>query len=163
MWIVQGVTKFYIYIQSLASEVDALLRVYENDSTIDVERVPWSAFPTEGNYYSKSEDDPNLRTWRLEVISAVNDCALRSRGHTKYVLAVDLDEIIVTHHQPSLLSFLNELSTEDKNAAAFQFLNRFVNYQVGHFKLKEILSQKNDLLIRFYNNSFKANGYFFLF
>ncbi|VDK34672.1 unnamed protein product [Gongylonema pulchrum] len=68
IWIVQGVTKFYVYIQSLAPEVDALLRVYENDSTIDVERVPWSAFPTEGDYYSKTENDPNHRTWRLEVI-----------------------------------------------------------------------------------------------
>ncbi|VDK31537.1 unnamed protein product [Gongylonema pulchrum] len=87
MWILQGVTKFYIYFQSLAFETDALLRVYENEATIDVERIPWSAFPTDGDFLSKPENDPNNRVCRLEVLSAINDCVLRSRGHTKFVIS----------------------------------------------------------------------------
>lgn len=42
-WIEHGATKFYIYHQSMSREFEALLRIYENDPTIEVNRIPWDA------------------------------------------------------------------------------------------------------------------------
>uniref|UniRef100_A0A915BUX9 Glycosyltransferase family 92 protein n=1 Tax=Parascaris univalens TaxID=6257 RepID=A0A915BUX9_PARUN len=57
MWILHGATKFYPIVQSMTSEFDAMLRIYENDPTIDIERIPWGMFPTEEDV--NSEDNPN--------------------------------------------------------------------------------------------------------
>uniref|UniRef100_A0A0N5CTY9 Glycosyltransferase family 92 protein n=1 Tax=Thelazia callipaeda TaxID=103827 RepID=A0A0N5CTY9_THECL len=66
IWITQGVTKFFIYVHSMTPEVDALLRVYERSTDIEVERIHWAPLPTIVN--ESSEADPNLRVYRTEVI-----------------------------------------------------------------------------------------------
>uniref|UniRef100_A0A915BUG7 Glycosyltransferase family 92 protein n=1 Tax=Parascaris univalens TaxID=6257 RepID=A0A915BUG7_PARUN len=65
MWILHGATKFYPIVQSMTSEFDAMLRIYENDPTIDIERIPWGMFPTEEDV--NSEDNPNNQITGAEV------------------------------------------------------------------------------------------------
>lgn len=62
-WITQGATKFFIYLQSLSPEADELLRVYEADPDIDVERVHWAPLPNDD-----PENEPNNYVYRGEVI-----------------------------------------------------------------------------------------------
>lgn len=66
MWIAHGVTKFFFIIQSFSKEFDAMLRIYENDRHIDVERVHWGVLPTASNI--SSDDDPNGNVNRGEVL-----------------------------------------------------------------------------------------------
>ncbi|VDN29054.1 unnamed protein product, partial [Gongylonema pulchrum] len=105
-WIAQGVTKFYIYVHSMAPEVNALLWVYEKSAEVDVERVNWAPLPTTGDILD--DNDPNLRIYRTEVVTSINDCVLRSRGHTRYLVSSDLDEIIVARKEASLLKMLDK-------------------------------------------------------
>uniref|UniRef100_A0A915ASB8 Glycosyltransferase family 92 protein n=2 Tax=Parascaris univalens TaxID=6257 RepID=A0A915ASB8_PARUN len=126
-WIVQGATKFYVYVHSMAPEVDALLRVYESDRSVDIERIPWAPLPIENG--TPSAEDPNFFIYRTEVVTAVNDCVLRSRGKAKYVVSSDLDEIIVPFHNRSLLSLLHSFKTASPTAAAFIFLSSYAMFE----------------------------------
>uniref|UniRef100_A0A0M3IP44 Glycosyltransferase family 92 protein n=1 Tax=Ascaris lumbricoides TaxID=6252 RepID=A0A0M3IP44_ASCLU len=65
MWILHGATKFYPIVQSMTSEFDAMLRIYENDPTIDIERIPWGMLPTEEDV--DSENNPNNQITGAEV------------------------------------------------------------------------------------------------
>ncbi|VDM26769.1 unnamed protein product [Toxocara canis] len=64
-WIAHGATKFFIVFQSSSTEFDAMLRIYENDERIDVERVHWGVLPTAANI--SLEEDPNGNVNRAEV------------------------------------------------------------------------------------------------
>ncbi|VDM38788.1 unnamed protein product [Toxocara canis] len=129
-WIVQGATKFYVYVHSMAPEVDALLRVYEADHNVDVERVHWAPLPVRNDV--SPTDDPNFYIYRTEVVTAVNDCVLRSRGHAKYVVSSDLDEIIVPFHNRSLLDLVHSLKMASPNAGAFVFLSSYAMFEVSN-------------------------------
>ncbi|VDN25154.1 unnamed protein product [Gongylonema pulchrum] len=129
IWIAQGATKFYMYIQSMAPEVDALLRVYEHSSDLDVERVEWGSLPTADA--NPGKNDPNLRMFRMEAITSINDCLLRSRGHAKYVAIMDLDEIVVTYTDRTVLEMLERMRNASKNLVAFIFRSSFVHYKIG--------------------------------
>ena len=65
MWINHGATKFIFYQQTFSKEVDALIRMYEHDKTIEIERVPWGIIPLPEN--TPEEEDPNKQVYRAEV------------------------------------------------------------------------------------------------
>uniref|UniRef100_A0A0N5ATA2 Glycosyltransferase family 92 protein n=1 Tax=Syphacia muris TaxID=451379 RepID=A0A0N5ATA2_9BILA len=124
-WITQGATKFYIYVQSMAPEVEELLQAYEADPDIDIERVHWAPLPNEN-----SSSEPNNYVYRGEVVASVNDCILRARGKAKLVVSSDLDEIVYAHGQP-LLTLLETLIVKYPKAAAFLFRTRMAAFQVN--------------------------------
>uniref|UniRef100_A0A158Q720 Glycosyltransferase family 92 protein n=1 Tax=Elaeophora elaphi TaxID=1147741 RepID=A0A158Q720_9BILA len=138
IWIAQGVTKFCVYVQSMTPEVDALLRVYEHSKDVEVERINWAPLPTAGaashDNATSHNNDPNLRIYRTEVTTSINDCLLRSRGHAKYVISSDLDEIVVTNKGSSLLKLLDSLQAKFKKSAAFVFRSSFALFEVSAFK-----------------------------
>lgn len=57
MWIANGATKFYFYVNSISKEVDGIFRIYENDPNISVERVQWNLFPVEADV--SDQENPN--------------------------------------------------------------------------------------------------------
>lgn len=57
MWIEHGATKFLIYQHSISKEVDGIIRLYENDLTVEIERIPWSDMPVERS--TSNEENPN--------------------------------------------------------------------------------------------------------
>ncbi|VDD97930.1 unnamed protein product, partial [Enterobius vermicularis] len=63
-WIEHGATKFYLPIQSISREFDGMLRMYERDPSIDIERIDWSILPYDGTSF---EEDPNAQVMRAEV------------------------------------------------------------------------------------------------
>ncbi|VDD95618.1 unnamed protein product [Enterobius vermicularis] len=124
-WITQGATKFFIYLQSLSPEADELLRVYEADPDIDVERVHWAPLPNDD-----PENEPNNYVYRGEVVASVNDCVLRSRGQARLVVSSDLDEVIYAYNQ-SLISLMERLLQKHTKAAAFLFRTSFASFEVA--------------------------------
>lgn len=49
---------------SAVPEVDKLLKMYENDPNIAIERIDWAPLPT---YDPSASRDPNNRLYRTEV------------------------------------------------------------------------------------------------
>ncbi|VDN57299.1 unnamed protein product [Dracunculus medinensis] len=126
-WIAQGATKFYAYMHSAVPEVDKLLKMYENDPNIAIERIDWAPLPT---YDPSASRDPNNRLYRTEAITAINDCVLKARSIAKYVVSSDLDEIIVPLKTTSLLTLLDEFTKKHRNIAAMIIRSSYAYWQV---------------------------------
>ncbi|VDM13644.1 unnamed protein product [Wuchereria bancrofti] len=127
IWIAQGVTKFCVYVQSMTPEVDALLRVYEHSKDVEIELINWAPLPTDN--VNTHQSDPNLRIYRAEVATSINDCLLRIRGHAKYVISSDLDEIMVNYEESSLLQLFDNLHEKFKKSAAFIIRSSFALFE----------------------------------
>uniref|UniRef100_A0A915PJD8 Glycosyltransferase family 92 protein n=1 Tax=Setaria digitata TaxID=48799 RepID=A0A915PJD8_9BILA len=127
IWIAQGVTKFCVYVQSMTPEVDALLHVYEHSSEVEIERINWAPLPTGSN--TDDESNPNFRIYRTEVATSINDCVLRCRGHAKYVISSDLDEIVVAYKNASLIKLLDSLQARFTKSAAFVIRSSFALFE----------------------------------
>uniref|UniRef100_A0A0M3IGF0 Glycosyltransferase family 92 protein n=1 Tax=Ascaris lumbricoides TaxID=6252 RepID=A0A0M3IGF0_ASCLU len=128
MWIAHGVTKFFFIIQSFSEEFDAMLRIYENDRHIDVERVHWGVLPTASNI--SADDDPNGNVNRGEQVLATNDCLLRARGQATYVATVDLDEVFVIRTNLSMLQTIDSLFGNAPNAGAVIFRSAYATFDM---------------------------------
>lgn len=129
IWIAQGVTKFCVYVQSMTPEVDALLRIYEHSKDVEIERINWALLPTDNHNASTYESDPNLRVYRAEVATSINDCLLRIRGHAKYVISSDLDEIMINYKESSLLQLFDNLHEKFQKSAAFIIRSSFALFE----------------------------------
>uniref|UniRef100_A0A914WDI4 Glycosyltransferase family 92 protein n=1 Tax=Plectus sambesii TaxID=2011161 RepID=A0A914WDI4_9BILA len=125
-WQHAGATKFYFYLQTIAPEVDRILRIYEQDSRIEIERVDWSFFP--GG--DESASDPNNLVYRTEVVTGINDCLHRARGEAFYVVSADFDEMILPFHNRTLLQLLDAYQKKFPKLGAFHF--RSSNARVRH-------------------------------
>uniref|UniRef100_A0A914ZQI6 Glycosyltransferase family 92 protein n=1 Tax=Parascaris univalens TaxID=6257 RepID=A0A914ZQI6_PARUN len=126
MWIAHGVTKFFFIIQSFSKEFDAMLRIYENDHRIDVERVHWGVLPTVSNI--STDDDPNGNVNRGEQVLATNDCLLRARGQATYVATVDLDEVFVIRTKLNMLQTIDLFFGNASNAGAVIFRSAYATF-----------------------------------
>ncbi|VDD87293.1 unnamed protein product [Enterobius vermicularis] len=127
-WIGHGATKFYIYHHSISKEVDTLLKIYENDPNIEIERVLWGLLPVPK--YISYEEDPNNHIMHFEQILGWNNCILRARGKTKYLALSDFDETFVVFTSQTLLSVLDEVVKKDPDAGSFMFRNTFGEFKV---------------------------------
>lgn len=127
MWIEHGATKFYFYYQTISTQFDAMLRIYENDPKLDIERVQWGILPIDND--TKDSDDPNKNIIRGDEIFAVNDCALRSRYEAKYIAMSDFDETFVVFGNRTLLSVLDGLLDADPNIGGFMFRSTVASYK----------------------------------
>ncbi|VDN45409.1 unnamed protein product, partial [Gongylonema pulchrum] len=70
-----------------------------------------------------------LQCLSFQVVTSINDCILRSRGHTRYLISADLDEIIVAHKEDSLLKLLDKLEMLSKESRAFVIRSSFALYE----------------------------------
>lgn len=76
-----GAGHFYVYNFSVGSEMNSILRWYQEENWITVLQFPL----------------PILDTWYYGQMLAINDCIYRNIGTSKYVVISDTDEIIVPH------------------------------------------------------------------
>ncbi len=113
-WLFLGVSKLWIYVTSVSSDVDSWLNAYEAEGL--VERVPWPLLPT------NKRTDPNKGIFRMGQFAAQNDCVLRSVGLAKFVALVDFDDFIIPQApNVSLTMVLDELAKRFPTAAGFSF------------------------------------------
>uniref|UniRef100_A0A0K0FUG1 Glycosyltransferase n=1 Tax=Strongyloides venezuelensis TaxID=75913 RepID=A0A0K0FUG1_STRVS len=137
-WILEGVTKFYLYHQSSFDKIFEIIKAYRLKSNIDIEVIDWSKLP-----YNKEnrEFNPNTEIYRLEAPLAIYDCMQRARNHIKFVVSTDLDEIIHVNKKianGNLISLLERESNKYPDSALFSFQSRRgyipMNWGVGNPK-----------------------------
>jgi hypothetical protein len=118
-WIVAGATKFYFYMQSIAPEIDQILSVYRMDRrNIEIEMIDWSYLPDDND----GLNNPNNYIYRTEVVTAINDCIMRSRiAGDHYMASVDFDEMIVPIKNQTILPLLDRYQQKHSNIGAFVF------------------------------------------
>uniref|UniRef100_A0A0N5BAG0 Glycosyltransferase family 92 protein n=1 Tax=Strongyloides papillosus TaxID=174720 RepID=A0A0N5BAG0_STREA len=137
-WILEGVTKFYIYHQSSLDKIFEIIKAYRLKSNIDIEIIDWSKLPyNEEN----GEFNPNTEIYRLEAPLAIYDCMQRARNHIKFVISTDLDEMIYVDKKianGNLLALLERESNKYPDSALFSFQSRRgyipMNWGVGNPK-----------------------------
>uniref|UniRef100_A0AC34QHG3 Ion transport domain-containing protein n=1 Tax=Panagrolaimus sp. JU765 TaxID=591449 RepID=A0AC34QHG3_9BILA len=123
-WLSEGATKFYLYWESFAPEVQKILDFYKETSDADIELVNWSRLPSEGS----EESNPNAFWFRLEVFLAIFDCMHRARHQIKFVAQTDLDEMFHVANG-SLIDFLESVDNSNPDIVAMQFLSRKVHLE----------------------------------
>ncbi|CEF68398.1 Domain of unknown function DUF23 domain-containing protein [Strongyloides ratti] len=137
-WILEGVTKFYIYYQSTFDKIFEIINAYKLKLNIDIELIDWSKLP-----YNNDDNqlNPNTKIYRLEAQLAIYDCMQRARNNIKYVISTDLDEIIYVSkniENGNLISFLEKESKKYPNSALFSFQSRRgylpMNWGIGNPK-----------------------------
>ncbi len=139
-----GVEHFTFYNHTMGPKLSCLLeKVYGEGGEVTV--LPWNL-----PFVSQKE----IRTEGL--FAAFNDCVYRHRGASKYLILVDLDEMIVprrTHNYSQLLTQLDTLSHRGK-IGAYSIQNAFfylqwpddpTNYNLTHNPLASTVS--NHLLM----------------
>ena len=96
-----GVSKFFIYNESISDEVSCVLNYYKDKENL-VSVVPW-------NLPSKIEIDylPNRG-----VMSSLNDCIYRNMNDFRYLMTIDLDEFIIPHKHESIPEMLKYLDSQ---------------------------------------------------
>ncbi|VDN40058.1 unnamed protein product [Gongylonema pulchrum] len=128
IWIAQGVTKFYIYIQSLAPEVFAVLKLYQQSGDVSVELISYALPETSKN---ANKIVSFLRIHRDERSLPVNDCLLRSRGNAKYTISADFEEVFVTFKNFTLFEMLEKQQGMSQKSGSYVIRSTSAYYEVG--------------------------------
>lgn len=111
-----GVQKFTFFNHTIGKEVSCIMREYGDE----IEVLPWSL-----PFVSQKE----IRTEGL--FAALNDCVYRHRGASKYLVLVDLDEMIVPRKTQNYSMFIEQLDTlsNKKKIGAYSLQNAFFYLQ----------------------------------
>uniref|UniRef100_A0A914VQ05 Glycosyltransferase family 92 protein n=1 Tax=Plectus sambesii TaxID=2011161 RepID=A0A914VQ05_9BILA len=144
-----GVTKFFIYVQTISPEVDLILKIYREAGVVEL--LPWPPFP-----YSESQDSLNANNvvYRADLVTAINDCILRVRPLSDFALFTDVDEIISSlSNNVSLINLFENGFTSSKSSASTvgSLMFRSATVRVPPIKDKEqmdVLSISFDSLSR---------------
>ncbi|VDD94262.1 unnamed protein product [Enterobius vermicularis] len=128
MWIANGATKFYFYVNSISKEVDGIFRIYENDPNISVERVQWNLFPVEADV--SDQENPNNLIYIGAQVFVFNDCIVRARGNTDYLALSDLDDNFVVFDNRTLLSVLDSQLKKDRKIGSIMFQSTYAKLNV---------------------------------
>jgi len=108
-----GVSHFILYNHTIGRNVDCILEEYIEAGVITM--LPWNL-----NMISQQE----IRTEGL--FAALNDCLYRTMHRFKYVLMIDIDELIIPYKHPNLLSMLKTLDQVNiRRTGAYSFQNAF--------------------------------------
>ena len=110
-----GVKHFTAYnTGTLEPNVSVVLSHYEQLDLINMKAIHMMPF------------DINVEVWSHGQIAAFNDCLYAHRKSTKYLLFIDLDELIVPQKHENLSSMLQSLDNIcPSNSAAFMFLHYY--------------------------------------
>lgn len=92
-----GVSHAFIYNYSVSSETNLVLNQYKQDGVLTV--LQWNIpDQTDAWYYAQN--------------AAINDCVYRNRKISKYVVVLDLDEIIIPVNQTSLTDLILNIQND---------------------------------------------------
>ena len=108
-----GVTQFILYNHTVGPNVDCVLQKYIDSGVITM--LSWNL---------NMESQKEIRTEGL--FAALNDCLYRTMNRYKYVLMIDIDELIVPYRHSNLLSMLKSMSKlNGHRTGAYSFRNAF--------------------------------------
>lgn len=96
--LILGVSKFTLYNDTVGPEVDCLLRHYQEQGIVQV--LPWRL---------DMDSQKEIRTEGL--FAALNDCLYRNMNSFKYLMLIDLDELIIPYKNATLLELVADLGS----------------------------------------------------
>ncbi|XP_050401585.1 uncharacterized protein LOC126818293 [Patella vulgata] len=100
-----GAQKFYIYDHGAPPEIRRILHLYRQQGLFEV--IEWKLPVFEIHYFGQ--------------LVAVNDCLYRNVGITKYVLFMDLDEMVIPRQHSTWLEMMKVLDKEKGGYSTFYF------------------------------------------
>ena len=118
-----GVDKFVIYDRTVVGASARILEYYAKLGLVEI--IPFTYVLSMGYLM---EDDP--MRWRLAhedfileqaYLVSINDCYYRFRDQYKYIMVIDLDEVIVPTMNESLVTLIERSNHEFPLASAFTF------------------------------------------
>jgi len=95
-----GVTRFTLYNDTMSEEVNCLLSHYIKEGVVEV--LPWKL---------DMDSQKEIRTEGL--FAALNDCLYRNMNSFKYLMLIDMDELIIPYQNLTLVEMLNDLGTRN--------------------------------------------------
>ena len=101
-----GANHFTVYNHSIGKDLNYALRLLEKKGFLEI--VQWD-LPIDAFYYAEH--------------AAINDCLLRNRFKSKYIINSDMDEFIIPHGE-NILTW-NEMLHQLPQASAYSFVNAF--------------------------------------
>ena len=122
-----GASHFTVYNYSIGHDMNHILQIFEKRGLIEI--VQWE-LPMDGIYYYAEH-------------AAINDCLLRNRFKSKYVINSDMDEFIIPHRKNVLTwnEMLQYLS--DENAYSFRSVFFHNPKDVKNIALADKIELKN--------------------
>ena len=111
-----GVDHVTIYNQDISSKVYKLLKGYEEDGFVSI--VEWKL------------NNPEKRIGVNGQVMVINDCFYRHLRNAKYILFIDVDELIVPHNTSTLSEMMKQI--DDPKITQYRFYNSFW-HDVGNF------------------------------
>ncbi|CAJ0606904.1 unnamed protein product [Cylicocyclus nassatus] len=105
-YLLQGAQHFYIYKQNADILTEAVLRTYINEGIIEVIEI--------------NEETNCLKRHRCRHEMQLQDCTYRSRGRSKWVATVDLDERISMNSGKDLKNFIKSVDKESYGELRFR-------------------------------------------
>ena len=108
-----GVNHFILYNHTIGDDVDCVLQEYIESGVVTM--LPW---------HLDMASQKEIRTEGL--FAALNDCLYRTMNRFKYVLMIDLDELIIPYRHKDLPSMLKVMSRANADrTGAYSFRNAF--------------------------------------
>ena len=111
-----GVDHVTIYNQDISSKVYELLKSYEEDGFVSI--VEWKL------------NNPEKRIGVNGQVMVINDCFYRHLRNAKYILFIDVDELIVPHNTSTLSEMMKQI--DDPKITQYRFYNSFW-HDIGNF------------------------------
>ena len=105
-----GANHVTVYNHSIGQDMDRALRLFEKKGLVEI--IQWK-LPMEGIYY-------------YAEYAAINDCLLRNRFKSKYMINSDMDELIIPHGRDIFTwnEMLQQLPQESANSFVSAFFHR---------------------------------------
>ncbi|XP_054168180.1 uncharacterized protein LOC128965498 [Oppia nitens] len=108
-----GVRHFFFYNHTIGADVDCALRQYIDEGFITI--LSWDL---------NMESQKEIRTEGL--FAALNDCLYRAMNRFKYVLMIDIDELIIPYRHSSLTLMLKTMNkVNGDRTGGYSFRNAF--------------------------------------
>ncbi len=139
-----GADKFVFYNLSIGPDVNQYLQQYAQQGLIDI--IQWK-IPLAVDL--KWPEDPSKDIHYFGELAALNDCIYRYLYWTKFLVFIDLDEVIVPRTAATWESYMTNVATSrpsGTNTCAYIFPNVFFRTEWS-----KDTSVKNDTMIQKYN------------
>ncbi|XP_078502237.1 uncharacterized protein LOC144756353 [Lissotriton helveticus] len=121
MYKLLGAGRVTIYKNNCSHSIERLLQYYVAEGIVEV--VPWpiEKYLTPANAWHHSMDAKDIGYYGQLV--TLNDCMYRNMYRSKYVILIDLDEIILPFKHPDWTSMMEGLQKQHPDVGAFLFEN----------------------------------------
>ena len=127
-----GANHFTVYKHSIGHDMDRALRLFEKKGLVEI--VQWDLPMKEIYYYAEH--------------SAINDCFLRNRFKSKYIINSDMDEFIIPHGRD--IFTWNEMLKLIPQESAYSFVSAFFHtpeaLEKASVKYSQLLKSNSSLL-----------------